>query len=68
MAKSPYIKEELGETLKVMQEIKKALDPNNILNPGKMGFDDSIKGIYENFAFLSLLKGLARFKPWRGTG
>jgi glycolate dehydrogenase FAD-linked subunit len=56
MAKSPYIKRELGETLKVMQEIKKALDPSNILNPGKMGFDDSIKGIYENFAFLPLLE------------
>ena len=56
MAKSPYIKRELGETLEVMREIKKALDPNNILNPGKMGFDDSIKGIYENFAFLPLIE------------
>jgi glycolate oxidase len=55
MAKSPYIKRELGETLEVMKEIKKALDPNNILNPGKMGFDDSIKGIYENFAFQPLI-------------
>jgi glycolate oxidase len=55
MAKSPYIKRELGETLKVMEEIKKALDPNNILNPGKMGFDDSIKDIYENFAFQPLV-------------
>ncbi len=56
MAKSPYIKKELGETLEVMKEIKKALDPNNILNPGKMGFDDSIKGIYENFAFQPLIE------------
>jgi len=55
MAKSPYIRRELGETLEVMREIKKALDPNNILNPGKMGFDDSIKGIYDNFAFQPLL-------------
>src|SRR5512136_2450220 len=38
MAKSPYIKKELGETLEVMKGIKKTLDPNNILNPGKMGF------------------------------
>jgi glycolate oxidase subunit GlcD len=51
MAKSPYIKRELGEALEVMQQIKKALDPNNILNPGKMGFHDSIKDIYDNFAF-----------------
>jgi len=56
MAKSPYIKRELGETLEVMKEIKRALDPNNILNPGKMGFDDSIKGIYENFAFQPLIE------------
>jgi glycolate oxidase subunit GlcD len=56
MSKSPYIKKELGETLEVMKEIKTALDPNNILNPGKMGFDDSIKGIYENFAFQPLIE------------
>ncbi len=56
MAKSPYIKNELGETLEVMKSIKKALDPNNILNPGKMGFDDSIKGIYDNFAFQPLVE------------
>jgi len=56
MSKSPYIKRELGETIEVMKEIKKALDPNNILNPGKMGFDDSIKDIYENFAFQPLVE------------
>ena len=56
MAKSPYIKRELGEALEVMKQIKKALDPNNILNPGKMGFDDSIKDIYDYFAFRSLLE------------
>ncbi len=55
MAKSPYIRKELGESLDIMKEIKKTLDPNNILNPGKMGFDDSIKDIYENFAFKPLI-------------
>ncbi|UCD72054.1 MAG: FAD-binding protein, partial [Syntrophobacterales bacterium] len=51
MAKSPYIFRELGESHNVMKDIKKALDPNNIINPGKMGFDDSIRDIYDNFAF-----------------
>lgn len=64
MAKSPYIKKELGETLEVMKAIKKALDPNNILNPGKMGFDDSIRGIYENFAFLPLIERPEGIQPF----
>ena len=64
MAKSPYIRRELGETLEVMKEIKKALDPNNILNPGKMGFDDSIQGIYENFAFLPLIERPDEIQPF----
>jgi glycolate oxidase len=64
MAKSPYIKRELGESLEVMKEIKKALDPNNILNPGKMGFDDSIQDIYENFAFLPLIEKPGEIRPF----
>jgi glycolate oxidase subunit GlcD len=64
MSKSPYIKKELGEILEIMKEIKKALDPNNILNPGKMGFDDSIKDIYENFAFQPLVERPAEIKSF----
>jgi glycolate oxidase len=55
MAKAPYIKTELGTGLEVMEQIKKTLDPNNILNPGKMGFQDSPTDIYEKFAFAYLL-------------
>ncbi len=55
MAKSPYIKYQLGEALNVMQDIKKALDPNNILNPGKMGFDGSIEDILDENAFTRFL-------------
>jgi glycolate oxidase subunit GlcD len=51
MAKSPYIGRQLGESLEVMKSIKKTLDPNNILNPGKMGFDDSIKDIFDENSF-----------------
>lgn len=37
LSKAPYISMELtGEQIGAMQAIKKALDPNNILNPGKI--------------------------------
>jgi len=64
MAKSPYIRKELGESLEVMKEIKKTLDPNNILNPGKMGFDDSIKDIYEYFAYQPLVEKFAEIQSF----
>jgi glycolate oxidase len=67
MAKSSYIKKELGETLEIMKSIKKALDPNNILNPGKMGFDDSIKDMYENFAFQPLVSSPDTLKSFGET-
>ena len=34
---APLMAEEHGYGLEVMQQIKRALDPNNIMNPGKMG-------------------------------
>ncbi|MDR3605578.1 MAG: FAD-linked oxidase C-terminal domain-containing protein [Syntrophaceae bacterium] len=51
MAKSPYIGKQLGESINVMRAIKAALDPDNILNPGKMGFEDSIKDILDENSF-----------------
>ncbi len=56
MAKSPYIKTELGNSLEVMEGIKQTLDPGNILNPGKMGFKDSILDIFDQFAFAHLVE------------
>ncbi|MDQ1238012.1 MAG: glycolate oxidase [Thermodesulfobacteriota bacterium] len=56
MAKSPYIGRQLGESLKVMEDIKKTIDPNNILNPGKMGFDDSIQDIFDENSFARFLE------------
>lgn len=55
MAKSPYIGRQLGESLEVMKSIKKTLDPNNILNPGKMGFDDAITDILDENSFARYL-------------
>lgn len=37
LARLPYIQEDLASTLPVLQSVKDALDPNNILNPGKLG-------------------------------
>jgi glycolate oxidase subunit GlcD len=56
MAKSPYIRRQLGEGLDLMKSIKNALDPNNILNPGKMGFDDAITDILDANTFERYLK------------
>ena len=41
-ARAEYMAEQLGEgTLSVMRAIKRALDPKGILNPGKLGLDES---------------------------
>jgi glycolate oxidase len=64
MAKSPYIGRQLGGALDVMKDLKKALDPNNILNPGKMGFDDAIADILDENSFqkyLSMPQGIDHF-------
>jgi len=42
MAKAPFLKRETGAVgIKTMRSIKRALDPNNILNPGKMMLDEA---------------------------
>ncbi|MBW2311888.1 MAG: FAD-binding protein [Deltaproteobacteria bacterium] len=56
LARAPYMRKQLGPALDVMKAIKKALDPNNILNPGKMGMDEKEHDIYDYFAFKPLLE------------
>jgi D-lactate dehydrogenase (cytochrome) len=41
--KMKYLAEELPEGLKVMRKIKQALDPQDILNPGKILMPDDAK-------------------------
>ena len=33
----PYMRRQHGAALDTMRRIKAALDPNNVMNPGKMG-------------------------------
>jgi len=43
ISKAPYMQKERKEALKSMKAIKQALDPNGILNPGKiMDWEGSI--------------------------
>lgn len=37
LARLPYVPESLGSSMQVLQKIKKALDPVDIMNPGKLG-------------------------------
>ena len=34
--KIPYLRRELGDAVDVMAAIKRTIDPDNIMNPGKM--------------------------------
>ncbi|RJX35502.1 MAG: FAD-binding protein [Desulfarculus sp.] len=65
MAKAPYINVELGPVgMQVMQAVKDALDPQGILNPGKMGLKGSIADVYQASGFEPLRagqKGVASF-------
>lgn len=40
LLRSPYMRESLGPAFAVLHAVKQALDPQNILNPGKLGLTD----------------------------
>ncbi|MHA1269685.1 MAG: FAD-binding oxidoreductase [Candidatus Helarchaeota archaeon] len=40
VARAKYLQEDLPNTLKIMKLIKNAIDPKNIMNPGKMSLED----------------------------
>ena len=59
--KQKYLKAELGsEALDAMRALKKALDPQNIFNPGKI-----VPAVYRNFWFHPAFQSRG---PIRGTG
>ncbi|MEA2053509.1 MAG: FAD-binding oxidoreductase [Candidatus Thermoplasmatota archaeon] len=37
LMRAKWLKEEMGERMSILKKIKKVIDPNNIMNPGKMG-------------------------------
>ncbi len=57
LTRAPHIERQLGPAMEVMRKIKQALDPDNILNPGKMALErsDKKRDIYDYFAFQPLL-------------
>jgi glycolate oxidase len=64
IAKASFIRQELGPSHEVMKTIKKALDPNNVLNPGKMGFDGAITDALDHSAYAGLLQSLDKIKSF----
>jgi glycolate oxidase len=55
LTRAPHIEKQLGAAMDVMRRLKRVLDPENILNPGKMGLDGSKSDIYDHFAFQPLI-------------
>jgi len=57
LTRAPHIERQLGPAMEVMRKVKQALDPHNILNPGKMDLEKPGKqsDIYDYFAFQPLL-------------
>ena len=55
LARAPHIERQLGPAMEVMRQIKKALDPDNILNPGKMGLEEGKAELTDHFAFEPLI-------------
>ncbi len=57
LTRAPHIEKQLGPALDVMRRIKQALDPENILNPGKMALEEDGEkaDIYSHFTFQPLI-------------
>jgi glycolate oxidase len=56
ITRAPHMERQLGPAMDVMRQIKQALDPENILNPGKMALEKGNADIYDYFAFQPLIE------------
>jgi len=56
ITRSAHIERQLGPAMEVMRKIKQTLDPESILNPGKMGLEKGKADIYDYFAFQPLIE------------
>jgi len=55
ITRGPHIQRQLGQGLEIMRKVKQSLDPDNILNPGKMGLEKAKTDIYDYFTFKPLV-------------
>lgn len=63
-ARAPFLETEHGYGIEVMRKIKKAFDPNGILNPGKLALDDEKTDIFDFFAYQDLLERPGEMKSF----
>lgn len=63
-ARAPFLEKEHGYAVEVMRKIKRALDPNNILNPGKLSLDGERTEIFDFFAYADLLEKTEKLKSF----
>jgi glycolate oxidase subunit GlcD len=63
-ARGPFLEKEHGYSVEVMRKIKNALDPNNILNPGKLSLDGEKTDIFDFFAYIDLLEKPQKLKSF----
>jgi glycolate oxidase len=59
ITKAPYFKKERADSMEAMRKVKRALDPNNILNPGKI-YDWDKPGVVH---FLRYKVGERKYAP-----